>query len=111
MLVISGKVNSGVDIKEADHYVQEQIDLLKHDLSEEEISKVKNQAASSSYFSESELLNRSISLAIAADIGNTNLVNEEVEMMMGAEKSDLLKAADDVLSPNNCSTLFYRNRS
>lgn len=110
LLLISGNVNAGIDLDEANNCVLEEIELVKRNLTDLEVDKVINQAESSAYFSEIELLNRSITLSVANSLGNTNLVNEEIEIVKKVEKSDVLGIADKILAPENCSTLFYKSK-
>ena len=108
LLVISGKVNPKIDIVEADNYINNEIELLKKNLREDEVEKVKNQSESSDFFSDTELLNRSINLAVANSLGNTNLVNEETKMTDKVQKNDVLELANEILVEANCSTLYYK---
>lgn len=110
LLLISGNVNAGIDLEEANNCILEEIYLVKKNLNDLEVDKVINQAESSAYFSEIELLNRSITLSVANSLGNTNLVNEEIEIIKKAEKSDVLDIANKILVPENCSTLFYKSK-
>lgn len=110
LLVISGKVNPDVDIADAEKCIIEEIDILKNNLKETEVEKVINQAVSSTYFSETQLLNRSINLSIANSLGNTNLVNEEIELISKVNKADILNIADEILTTSNCSTLHYKSK-
>ena len=107
LLVVSGKVNPEIEITEADKYISDEIDKLREDLQDEEVEKIKNQAESSSYFSELELLNRSVNLAVATSLGNTNLVNEEIDMLMSVTKANLLEMVDEIFTDKNSSTLHY----
>jgi zinc protease len=109
LLIISGKVNPDIDIVEAEKAIEEEINSLKNSLEESEVEKVINQAISSTYFSEAELLNRSINLSVANSMGNTNLVNEELELIGKVKKADILDMADEILKPQNCSTLYYKS--
>lgn len=110
LLIISGKVNPDIDIAEAEKYIEDEINTLKNNLTETEVEKVINQAISSTYFSETELLNRSINLSVANSMGNTNLVNEELDLISKIKKKDILNMADEILVNQNCSTLHYKSR-
>jgi len=110
LLMISGKVNPQINILEADRYIEEELEGLKSELNNAEVEKVVNQAESATYFSETELLERSINLAMAKSIGNTNLVNEEIELIRQTEKQDILNMANRILVNSNCSTLFYKSK-
>jgi len=110
LLLISGKVNPDIDVTEAEKHIEEEIDLLKNDIKDREVEKVINQAISSTYFSETELLNRSINLSVANSLGNTNLVNKEIEIISKTKKSELTNMANEILIPSNCSTLHYKSK-
>ncbi len=110
LLIISGMVNPDVDLLDAEKYIDEEMESLKNNLANDELEKVKNQAVSSVLFSETELLNRSVNLSIAHALGNTNLVNEEIESVQKASKDDLLRMANEILIPSNCNTLYYKSK-
>jgi hypothetical protein len=49
-----------------------------------------------------------MNLAFAANAGNAELVNQEAAKIQRVSLSDLGVSAKQILSPNNCSTLYYR---
>jgi zinc protease len=109
LLVVSGKLNAGVTLEEADAAVQDVIAiLLREQVSEQELEKVKNQAEASIVFSEIELLNRAMNLAYCKLIGDADLVNQESAKVQAVTPARILAAAQEVLRPDNCSTLYYR---
>ena len=109
LLVVSGKLNAGVALAEADRAVEAVVaELLRADVPEPELQKVKNQAEAGLVFGEIELLNRALSLAIGKLLGNANLVNEEPALLQAVTPTDLRAAAELVLRPENCSTLYYQ---
>lgn len=108
LLVISGKLNEGVDIREADEAVERTLDRVRESqVSERLLEKVKNQWESTTVFSEVELLNRAMGLAYAAFLGDTNLVNTEIEKVRKITPATISEAAGRMLRPTNCSTLYY----
>jgi predicted Zn-dependent peptidase len=112
LFVISGKLNPGYRPEEGNLLVNEIVEsLFSGFVKFEELEKVKNQAESSILFSEMELLNRAMGLAIANALGNTNLVNEELGKIRAVNLKDLINASQDILKEENCSTLFYRKSS
>lgn len=110
LLIISGKINPNIDILKAEESIEKEIDILKSTMNEAEVRKVINQAISSTHFSETELLNRSINLSVASSLGNTNLANEEITLLSKNKKSDILNIAHDILQSTNCNTLYYKSR-
>ncbi|SNR53246.1 M16 family metallopeptidase [Hymenobacter mucosus] len=109
LVVVSGKLNAGVTLEEADAAVEEVIAGLRNELvSVEELEKVKNQAEASIVFSEIELLNRAMNLAYSKLMGDANLVNQESEKVQAVTPAQVQAAAQELLRPDNCSTLYYR---
>jgi predicted Zn-dependent peptidase len=109
LFVVSGKLNAGVALEEADRAVEEVVaELLREDVPADELQKVKNQAETGLVFGEIELLNRALALAIGKLLGNANLVNEEPAQLQAITPTDVRAAAELVLRPENCSTLYYQ---
>jgi zinc protease len=110
LLVIDGKLNKGVSLKEGDEAINELIANFAHEeYSEEELTKVKNQAESTLQFGEVEVLNRAMNLAFAAMLGNADLVNKEADSIQNVTIADIKRVAKEVLRPENCSTLYYKS--
>jgi zinc protease len=112
LLVVSGKLNTGVALEDADRAVEAAVaELLQADVPATELDKVKNQAETGLVFGEIELLNRALALAIGKLLGNANLVNEEPGLLQAVTPADIRQAAELVLRPENCTTLYYRAAS
>jgi zinc protease len=108
LLIIQGKLNAGVDLETANKAIEEiNAELMANGISEEELTKVKNQAETSLVFSEIELLNRAMMLAFCKLLGDANLINQESAKVQAVTSADILQQARTVLDPNNCSTLYY----
>jgi zinc protease len=109
LLVVSGKLNAEATLEEADRAVEAVVaELLREDVPATELDKVKNQAETGLVFGEIELLNRALALAIGKLLGNANLVNEEPAALQAVTPADIRQAAELVLRPENCTTLYYR---
>ncbi len=110
LMMISGQVNKGVTVEDADKHVQDVVqNLLAKGISDEEFEKVKNQAETTLAFSHVDLLNRAMALAFAANAGNVNMANEDYSNLSQIQKSSLQKEAQQVLILSNCSTLYYKS--
>ena len=108
LLVISGKLNEGVDLQAADAAVEAAVaEFLTHDVDAHELEKVKNQAESSLVFGEIDLLHRALNLAYSKLQGDANLVNDESRRIQAVTVADVRAMAQLVLRPENCSTLYY----
>ncbi len=109
LLVINGNLNQGVSLEEANDAVSEVIDKLQSEtFSEVELAKVKNRSETAIVFSEVELLNRAMSIAFAANSGNVAWCNQDVDKLRAVTTTTISNSAKRILTPENCSTLFYK---
>jgi zinc protease len=109
LLVISGRIKPEISLQQAEMEVQQVLDeLLMNGVSEEELSKVKNQAESSIEFAEIEVMNRAMNLAFAKLSGDANLVNHEIELIENVSAQDINEAAQMIFQETNASTLYYK---
>ena len=112
MLVISGKLSEGFTPQAGEELVWGVIeDLQKEGLRKNELLKAQNQAISTIAFGELEVLNRAMGLAYAALSGDTKLINQEKQLVERVTEADVMQAAHQVLSPDNCSVLYYKSKS
>lgn len=112
LFAISGKLNSNFNLDEGNRLVNEIIEeLITVPVTKEELDKVRNQAESNILFSEIELLNRAMELAISNALGNTNLVNEELERIRSVTTQDIRHVSENIIKAENSSTLFYKKKT
>lgn len=108
LLMVEGKTSDGVTLDEAEEAVWQVLRNFKSGgFSEEELAKVKNKAESTLVFSEVELLNRAMNLAFAANMGNADLVNREVDQLQSVTPGQVMGQADTILKESNASVLRY----
>lgn len=109
LLVISGSLNQGVSLEEADAAIESVVnEIVSQTVPEDELAKVKNQAEATLVFSEVELLNRAMNLAYAANAGNADWVNQETERIQAITPDAIQSIAQKLLRKENRSTLYYR---
>ncbi|MCV9388847.1 M16 family metallopeptidase [Reichenbachiella ulvae] len=108
LIVINGKLKEGVSFEEVDLLVNQEINnLITNGLQVGELDRVKVHAESSHLFSEVELLNRAINLAYYTLLGDTSLIDREVEAIHAVTEEQLIDQAKKRLSPEKSSTLYY----
>jgi len=111
LLVISGKLNPAFSPEQGEEAIQSIIDdFLENGISDEELTKVKNQAEASHIFSEIEVLNRAMNIAYYAILGDVTMVNTIADEMAKVTKQELMQTAKKVLTKQNCSTLYYYSK-
>ena len=108
LFIISGKVNEGVDLNDAEKALMAEVEKLKQNLcTEDELFKVKNKMESSFYFGQTNVLNKAMGLAIAELIDSADLVNTEIKEYLKVTPQDIQNVANEIIKETNCSTLYY----
>ncbi|WP_258102876.1 pitrilysin family protein [Marinoscillum sp. MHG1-6] len=108
LLTITGKVNEGQDMEKVNQEIEAILDrTLNKSLDADSVQKLKNQAEATMVFSETELLNRAMGLAYANFLGETNLINDELDIVKSVTGEDMINMAREVIRPSNCSTIYY----
>lgn len=108
LFVISGKVNDGITIEQAEAGIDAEIEKIQTELvSGEELQKCKNKIESTVTYSEADVLNKATNLAISELLGDANLINLEIENYQKVTAEQIKEQANKILRKTNCSTLFY----
>ena len=108
LFVISGKVNDGITIEQAEAGIDAEILKIQTELvSVEELQKCKNKIESTVTYSEADVLNKATNLAISELLGDANLINLEIENYQKVTAEQIKEQANKILRKTNCSTLFY----
>lgn len=109
LLIISGKLNHGVEFKAADQAIEETIaELINKGISEEELEKVKNKWITNKLFEDLTVLNKAMNLCYFELLGDANYYNEEINKYKAVNSIELINNAKKFLVPQNCSTIHYK---
>jgi predicted Zn-dependent peptidase len=108
LMTIEGKVVKGVDIREAEKALMEELKHLQENgISELELEKVKNKAESSMAFEDMSLMNRASSLAMYENLGDANLINTELSKYQAVTAEQIKTQSQWLFRDENCSTMYY----
>lgn len=108
LFVISGKINDGVTIEQAEAGIDAEIAKMQNELvAADELQKCKNKIESTVTYSEADVLNKATNLAISELLGDANLINLEIENYQKVTAEGIKEQANKILQKSNCSTLFY----
>lgn len=108
LFVISGKINDGVTIEQAEAGIDAEIAKMQNELvAADELQKCKNKIESTVTYSEADVLNKATNLAISELLGDANLINLEIENYQKVTAQGIKEQANKILQKTNCSTLFY----
>ena len=112
LLVFSGKLADGVDFEQAEEAVDNLTQtLITEGVTDEELSKVKNQAISTLLFGEVEVLNRAMNLAYYDVMNDVNRVNQERDHIEKVSKDQIIQAAQAILKEENSSVMYYKAKN
>lgn len=108
LIVVGGKLIDGVSPEKADKAVLEMLkDTQDHLFTDTEIQKVKNKFESNLLMSQTNILNKGMSLSYYEMLGDADLINTEAERYNAITREELRQTATTIFSENNCSTLYY----
>lgn len=109
LVIVSGQVSDNVSIEVAEKALVKAIrDFATTSIAEKDLQMVKNQAEASLVFGEVEVLNRAMNLAMAANVGDPNLVNTEAEKLANVQKEELESWANKLFIQGKSNTLYYK---
>jgi hypothetical protein len=102
LFVISGKINEGVTIEQAEAGIDAEIAKLQNELvAGDELQKCKNKVESTVTYSEADVLNKATNLAISELLGDANLINLEIENYQKVTAEQIKKQANLILRKTN----------
>lgn len=108
MFIVSGKLNDGVKPDKAKEEVMNILKSMGKNLVEEsELVKVKNKVESRIAYSEMNVLNNAMNLAVAELLGDADLVNYEVDKYREVSAQDIKDMAKTIFNPANSNLLYY----
>jgi zinc protease len=110
LLVITGKLMEGIDLKDGENALLEELQSLQNmDLEEKEIRKVKNKFESNTVYAETLVLNRAMNLAFHELMGDAGTINLETSKYISITTSELQEITRKVFRNDNCSVLTYKS--
>ncbi|MCC7523823.1 MAG: insulinase family protein [Chitinophagaceae bacterium] len=108
LVTIEGKLVKGVKMEDVEAAVESELQKIKDTtVDEKELRKVKNKTESLITFEDMSLMNRAGSLSFYTLMGNTNMINEELDRFQQVSAAALRHEAETVFDNNNSSVLYY----
>ncbi len=108
LFVISGKIAPGVAFEDAEGAIERELKKITENVvPDKELQKVKNKVEASLLFSEMNVLNRAISLAIFELLSKADDINTELEKYFAVSANDVQDRATEIFHSGNSSILRY----
>jgi len=109
LFVITGKLMKGVTFDEADQAIAFQLEKIRsEEIDSNELRKIKNRIESMMVFSEMRILDKAMNLAYYELLGEAEMINTLTSTYESVTSTDIKVQASKILTPENCSTLYYK---
>lgn len=109
LLVFSGKMESGIDAREAEKALDEVVgEFLTKGVAGHELEKVKNQGEAMKTYESIQLINRVMNLAFYANLGHPDLYWREYQTKSKITAEEVKTWADQLIRENQASVLYYQ---
>ncbi|MFD2200039.1 M16 family metallopeptidase [Shivajiella indica] len=110
LMVFSGKMEKGQSAELAEKALNEVLEeFVQSSISENTLTKVKNQAEAMKTYESVQLLNRAMSLAYYAHLGNPELYQTEYEKKTQIPAGSILDWGKEILKEENASVVYYKS--
>ncbi len=108
LLAIEGKLVKGVEMKEAEKAIDEELqNLMRKEISAKELAKIKNKTESAIAFEDMSVMTRANNLAFYELLGDAALFNSDREKYFSVTSEDILEYSKKIFDKNNSNTLYY----
>lgn len=106
MFILSGQLMPGVTASEAEEAMWLELEILRLErVSQRELEKVQNKFESGITFGELNVMNKAMNLGYYTMLGQTGMINEEVEAYRSVDAGQVQALAKRLLVPEKSSTL------
>ncbi len=106
LLVISGKLNDGVDFETFDTALWEELEKLKATaIGSAELERIMNKIRTTKAFQDQGILQRAMSLCMFELLGDADMINHESELYHQITPESIQRVANTVLNKECCSLL------
>jgi len=108
LFIVEGKLVQGVPVGTAEQAIWTELGKLAHqEVSDHELTKVKNKSESIMVFAEMSLLDKAMNLAYYELLGDGADLNTEINKYLSVTPQRILQAAKRTFTEEQCSTLYY----
>ena len=108
LVIFSGRLKNGVDIKKAEMAVTEELRRLETDkVTAAELEKARNRYESHRLMSYLNAAGKAFSLAFYELLGDAEGINRETEQYMSVTVEEITGTSARIFRPENCSVIYY----
>ncbi|MDR1181836.1 MAG: insulinase family protein [Bacteroidales bacterium] len=112
LFIVNGYLAPEITFQQAEDALREELDDLKNNIiSEQELEKVKNKIKTVLYYSELQVHDKALNLALTEIMDTVEFINEEENKYIAVTPDDIYLNSKKILQENVCSTLYYKAKS
>ena len=109
IVIIDCKPTEGVTLEELEEAIWAELELIKNEpIDEVELQKLKNRVESQQTFGDVGALNKAMNLTFYELIGDSDLINTEIEHYQAVQVTDIQRVANDIFRKESSSILYYK---
>ena len=109
LFIIKGRLMPDTTEQEAEEALWGELrDIIKGNISEYEMEKVKNKFEANMLMGEINIMNKALNLSFYKMLGDITLINREAEIYRSLTRDEVMDFARRCFTENNSSTLIYR---
>ncbi len=111
LFIVTGQLYPSTSYSDAESALVDEIALLQNStVAPYELEKVQNKFESNFTFEETSVLNKAMNLSFYELLGDAKNINLEVERYRSVTPESIRTVAQQILTENNCSTLYYKSK-
>jgi zinc protease len=108
LVIFSGKLREGVDIRKAEAEVMSELHRLTAEpVTAAELDKAHNRYEALRMMSYTSAANKAFSLAFHELLNDAGGINEEIERYMSVTTDEIIDSSSRTFIPDNCSVIYY----
>ncbi len=112
LFIFTAQLLPTTSVEEAERAIWREIEQLKEgDVSDYEMTKVKNKFEANTLFGEINVMNKAMNMGFYKMIGDIELINREVEAYQSLTQSDIQQFANKIFTHERSNTLIYRAKT
>jgi predicted Zn-dependent peptidase len=110
LFLVTGRLNPGVDIYDAEKAVYKELEQFVHPReAQTELQKVQNKAVANMVYARMSTLNKALSLCHASFLGDLGLVEREEDLYLRVTANDIVSVAKKIFRTENKSVMHYKS--
>ncbi len=108
LVIFSGRLKSGIDIKKAEAAVMHELNTLASEpVTAAELEKARNRYESLRLMSYLSAANKAFSLAFHELLGDADGINTEIDRYMSVTAEEIIDSSARTFTSDNCSVIHY----